>query len=157
MAYSKEIRRPVFLKYASHPSMSCATPLPRLAGMIFERVSSSGAWSDTDKVNCKLRSASLSNFSVIPQVDSDMCLMPMFMPSAWLTSCRNLITLSKSIRISIMSTMCPIFRPDSFSENMTSSSISPASRLRTRPPMVDAQKAQPWRQPTWVEIQTLLP
>ena len=88
-----------------------------------------------------------------------MCRIPMFMPSGWFTSLRNFMTLSKLSSGSPipMSTMCPIFKPDSFSENMTSSSISPASRFLTSPPIVDAQKAQPWRQPTCVEMHTLLP
>ena len=34
---------------------------------------------------------------------------------------------------------------------------TPASRLRTRPAWVEAQKRQPIRQPTWVETQTVLP
>ena len=34
-------------------------------------------------------------------------------------------------------------RPDSFCENMTSSSISEGSSPLMRPPMVEAQKAQP--------------
>ena len=72
MAYSNDIRLPVFLKYRSQASISSATPLPLFAGISFERVSSSGACSETDSVNCKLFSASLSNFSVSPQVDSEM-------------------------------------------------------------------------------------
>ena len=81
MAYSKDIRLPVFLKYRSQASMSCSTPLPRFAGMMRERVSSSGACRETDRVNCKLSSASLSNFSVSPQVESEMWRIPMFIPS----------------------------------------------------------------------------
>ena len=88
-----------------------------------------------------------------------MCLMPMSIPCGQLTSCRNFTTLSKLSSGSPMpiSTMFDIFSPESFSENMTSSSISPGSRLRTSPPMVEAQKAQPWRQPTCVEMHTVLP
>ena len=72
---------------------------------------------------------------------------------------RNFMTLSKLSSGSPMpmSTMFEMGRPDSFCENMTSSRISEGSRPLIRPPMVEAQKAQPWRQPTCVEMQTVLP
>ena len=56
-----------------------------------------------------------------------------------------------------MSTMLEIFRPLSRSEESTSSSISDGSRFRIRPPIVEAQKAHPCRQPTCEEMQTVLP
>ena len=56
-----------------------------------------------------------------------------------------------------MSTIFESSSPDSFCENMTSSSISEGSSPRTSPPIVDAQNAQPWRQPTCVEMHTVLP
>ena len=39
----------------------------------------------------------------------------------------------------------------------TWSTISAGARSRTFPAMVDAQNAQPIRQPTWQEMQTVLP
>ena len=56
-----------------------------------------------------------------------------------------------------MRTMLEMGRPESSSVKRTSSSISPADRRRTRPPMVEAQKAQPMGQPTSEEMQTVLP
>ena len=56
-----------------------------------------------------------------------------------------------------MSTMWEMGRPESTWVNRTSSSISKGSSRRTRPPMVEAQKAQPIRQPTSVEMHTVLP
>ena len=56
-----------------------------------------------------------------------------------------------------MSTMWEMGRPESTWVNSTSSSISKGSSRRTRPPMVEAQKAQPIRQPTSVEMQTVFP
>ena len=41
--------------------------------------------------------------------------------------------------------------------NSTWSTISAGDRSRTFPAMVDAQNAQPIRQPTWQEMQTVLP
>ena len=41
--------------------------------------------------------------------------------------------------------------------NSTWSSSSEGRRSRTLPAMVLAQKAQPMRQPTWDEMQTVLP
>ena len=113
--------------------------------MIFDLVSSSGACSETDSVSCRSRSASASNFSVIPQVDSDMCRMPIFIPCGWFTSSRKRMTLSKLSSGSPMPirTILDIGLPESSCENSTSSSISDGSRQRTRPPMVEAQNAQP--------------
>ena len=54
-------------------------------------------------------------------------------------------------------TMLEIFLPESSSEKSTSSRISEALSERTSPPIVEAQKAQPCRQPTWQETQTVLP
>ena len=56
-----------------------------------------------------------------------------------------------------MMTMFEIFSPISVWEYSTSSSISDGVRFRTSPPMVEAQKAQPIRQPTWDEMQTVRP
>ena len=56
-----------------------------------------------------------------------------------------------------MSTILEMGNPESFSEKSTSSRISEARKFRTSPPMVEAQKAQPCLQPTWVEMQTVLP
>ena len=39
----------------------------------------------------------------------------------------------------------------------TWSRISPAVRFRISPPSQEAQKAQPIRQPAWVEMQTVFP
>ena len=53
--------------------------------------------------------------------------------------------------------MLLISSPESIWVNSTWSSISAGVRFRTRPAMVDAQKAQPIRQPTWEEMHTVLP
>ena len=56
-----------------------------------------------------------------------------------------------------MRTMLETGSPESFRTKITWSSISPAVRSRTFPARVEAQKAQPMRQPTWEEIQTVFP
>ena len=88
-----------------------------------------------------------------------MCRMEIFMPSALLTSSKNRITLSKLSSGSPIpiSTMWLTGKPESIWVNSTWSSISKGSSLRTRPPKVDAQKAQPIAQPTSVEMQTVFP
>ena len=88
-----------------------------------------------------------------------MCRMLMLRPSGWLMSSRNRMTVSKLSSGSPMpiNTMCETGRPDSFSENSTSFSISEGVRFRTSPPMVEAQKAHPCRQPTCEEMQTVFP
>ena len=58
MAYSKEMRRPVFAKYRWQAANSSSTSQARFTGMIRERVSLSGAWRDTDSVSCRSSSAS---------------------------------------------------------------------------------------------------
>ena len=70
--YSKEMRRPVRAKYTRQASSSSSTPQRLLMGMMAERVSSSGAWSDTESVmgsssweSCRMRSTR-------PQVESEM-------------------------------------------------------------------------------------
>ena len=62
--------------------------------MIWERVSLSGAWRDTDSVSCKFSSASASIWGTMPQVDRLICRMPMFSPLGLLTSAKNFSTLS---------------------------------------------------------------
>ncbi len=52
-----------------------------------------------------------------------------------------------------METRSPVSRAAAY----TSFAISPAVRLRTRPPCVEAQKRQPMRQPTCVDTHTVLP
>ena len=47
--------------------------------------------------------------------------------------------------------------PASRASAATSPTISPAERLRTRPPMVEAQKAHPIAHPTCEETQTVVP
>ena len=47
-----------------------STPTLLFTGMILDRVSSSGAWRETDKVNCNPYRASLSICSTKPQVDT---------------------------------------------------------------------------------------
>ena len=89
-------------------------------------------------------------FGTTPQVEREMCRMPMFCPSGWFTSSRKRRTLS---RLSIGSpmpikTMLETGSPESFWTKITWSSISPGVRSRTLPAMVEAQKAQPIRQPT---------
>ena len=81
--------------------------------MILDRVSSSGAWRDTDSVNCNPYRASLSILSTRPQVDREMWRMPMFIPSGWFTRVRNRITVSKLSRGSPMpmSTMLEMGAP----------------------------------------------
>ena len=113
--------------------------------MIFERVSSSGACSDTESVSCISRSARSSKRSISPQVESEMWRMPMFAPSGLFTSSRKRMTLSKLSSGSPMpmSTMFDIVFPESSCENKTSSNISDGSRFRTSPPIVEAQNAQP--------------
>ena len=54
-------------------------------------------------------------------------------------------------------TMLETGSPESFWTKITWSSISPGVRSRTLPAMVEAQKAQPIRQPTWEEMQTVFP
>ena len=83
----------------------------------------------------------------------------MFSPSGWFTISRNFSTAS---RLSIgspmpISTMLEMGAPESFWTKITCSSSSPGVRSRTFPAMVDAQKAQPIRQPTWEEMQTVFP
>ena len=56
-----------------------------------------------------------------------------------------------------MSTILDTSRPLSAWVKITCSAISPAVRSRTLPPRVEAQKAQPMRHPTWLEMQTVLP
>ena len=56
-----------------------------------------------------------------------------------------------------MRTMLEMGRPESSWVKRTWSSISEGVRSRTLPPRVEAQKAQPIRQPTWEEIQTVFP
>ena len=56
-----------------------------------------------------------------------------------------------------MSTMLSMRWPLSFAAKSTWSSSSPEERLRTRPPMVEAQKLHPMRHPTWLEIQREVP
>ena len=56
-----------------------------------------------------------------------------------------------------MSTMLEMGTPLSSWVNSTWSSSSEGRRSRTLPAMVLAQKAQPMRQPTWDEMQTVLP
>ena len=103
--------------------------------------------------------ASSSIFGTRPQVLRLMWRMEIFMPSGWFTSSRKRMTLSKLSSGSPMpmSTMWEMGRPESICVNSTSSSISKGSKRRTSPPMVDAQKAQPMRQPTSVEMQTVFP
>ena len=79
------------------------------------RVALSGAWSETDSVSCKLSSASASIPGTTPQVESEMCRMPMFIPSGWLMSSKKRSTF---FRLSIGSpmpirTMLEISRPES--------------------------------------------
>ena len=76
--------------------------------------------------------------------------MPMFKPLGWLTSVRNFSTvsiLSKGSPIPI-STMLETGSPLSNWVKRTWSTISAGVRSRTLPPRVEAQKAQPIRQPT---------
>ena len=56
-----------------------------------------------------------------------------------------------------MRTMLEMVSPESFWANITWSKISDGSNRRTKPPNVDAQKAQPIRQPTSEETQMVLP
>ena len=56
-----------------------------------------------------------------------------------------------------MSTMWEMGKPESNWVKSTWSSISAGSSRRTRPPRVEAQKAQPIRHPTSVEMHTVLP
>ncbi len=56
-----------------------------------------------------------------------------------------------------ISTIWEMGRPESTWVKSTWSSISNGSSRRTRPPKVEAQKAHPIRQPTSVEMQTVLP
>ena len=153
------MRRPVVWKYRRQVSISFSTPTERFTGMILDRVSSSGAWRDTDNVNCNPRWASLSILSVSPQVDREMCRMPMFSPSGWLTRVRNFITVSKLSSGSPMPmrTMLETGSPLSSWVNSTWAIISAGVRSRTLPARVEAQKAQPMRQPTWQEMHTVFP
>ena len=64
------------------------------AAMMDERVSSSGACSDTDSVICSFSRANISILSAIPLVDKEIWRCPMLIPSGQLTRCRNLSTLS---------------------------------------------------------------
>ena len=88
-----------------------------------------------------------------------MCRMEICIPSGLFTSSRKRITLSKLSSGSPMpmSTIWEMGWPESTCVNRTWSSISNGSSRRTKPPRVDAQKAQPMRQPTSVEMQTVLP
>ena len=101
----------------------------------------------------------MSICSAKPQVDREMCRIPMFSPSGWFTSSRNRSTLSRLSMGSPMpiSTILEMGAPESFWVKITWSSISPGVKSRTFPAMVDAQKAQPIRQPTWEEMQTVFP
>ena len=94
----------------------------------------------------------MSICSVRPQVDREICRIPMFSPSGWFTRVRNFITVSKLSSGSPipMSTMLEMV-------NSTWSIISAGVRFRTFPARVEAQKAQPMRQPTWQEIHTVFP
>ena len=56
-----------------------------------------------------------------------------------------------------MSTMLEMGAPLSSWVKSTWSTISAGVRFRTLPASVEAQKAQPMRQPTWLETQTVLP
>ena len=54
-------------------------------------------------------------------------------------------------------TILEIFSPVSFSAAKICSKISAAERLRTLPPIVEAQNAHPMAQPTWVDTHSVLP
>ena len=85
--------------------------------------------------------------------------MPMFIPSGWFTSSRNRSTLSRlSMGSPIpISTMLETSAPESIWVKSTWSSISAGVKSLTFPAMVEAQKAQPIRHPTWEEMHTVLP
>ena len=92
-------------------------------------------------------------------MDREICRIPMFSPSGWFTRVRNFITVSKLSSGSPipMSTMLEMGAPLSSWVNSTWSIISAGVRFRTFPARVEAQKAQPMRQPTWQEIHTVFP
>ena len=82
-----------------------------------------------------------------------------FSPSGEERISRNRTTLSKLSSGSPMpiKTKLAIFSPVSSSAAYTSSSISDGVRFRTQPARVEAQKLQPIRHPTWVEMHKLFP
>ena len=127
--------------------------------MIFERVSLSGAWRETDSVSCKPSSERRRMPGTSPQVEREMCRIPMFMLSGGFTSSRKRITASKLSSGSPMpiSTMFEIVSPESSCENSTWSSSSAGVSRRTRPPSVDAQNLHPIGQPTSDEMHTVFP
>ena len=146
-------------KYRRQVSSSFSTPTLLFTGMILLRVSSSGAWRETDNVNCNPYWASLSICSTKPQVDREMCRIPMFSPSGWFTRVKKRKTVSKLSKGSPIpiKTMLETGTPLSIWVNSTWSSISAGVRSRTFPAMVEAQKAHPIRHPTWQEMHTVLP
>ena len=62
--------------------------------MIDERVSSSAAWSEIDNVIPRSSFDNSSILSTSPQVETEMCLEPIFSPSGSPTRRRNFTVLS---------------------------------------------------------------
>ena len=81
-------------KKARQACKSCSTGQRRFTGISRERSTSLGAWSETESVSCSLSSSSRRIMGTSPQVEREICRIPMFSPSGWLTSRRKVMTFS---------------------------------------------------------------
>ena len=157
--YSSVISRPVFTNHSWQASSSSSMVEYSAHGMILRRSSSNGACSESASVTGISKEHSLRIAGGRPTVETVMRRAPMPRPHSALMVRIACVTFAKfasgspmPMKTTFETRPTPSRRP----RRQTCSTMRPAERLPSSPPMPDAQKRQPTGQPIWLDTHAVL-